>query len=150
MVTNQSGEKTTGLLFFGSRASLALDTSSICSRDPFRPIRKQQTTNCSPGHPIHMKAYVHGVGTHAQFSEMHRPPKYSPGPLHLYEGISHRPTAHAQTLKTIPRPLTSPEVNEKHTVLEIKSPFFVTPSISFTNPARVPLPPQFSHSRKGN
>ena len=40
--SNQSERrKDNGVLFFGSRASLALNTSSICSRDPFRPIRKQ-------------------------------------------------------------------------------------------------------------
>ena len=33
----------------------------------------------------------------------------------------HRPTAHVQTLKRIPRPFASPEVNEKYTVFEIKS-----------------------------
>ena len=37
----------------------------------------------------------------------------------------HRPTAHAQTLKRIPRPLASPEVNEKHTVLRSKSCFLI-------------------------
>ena len=48
-MTNQSAEKTIGLLFFGWRTSLALDTSSICSLDPFRPIKKQQTIGlCEP------------------------------------------------------------------------------------------------------
>ena len=38
-----------GLLYFGLLVSLALNTSSICSRDPFRPIRKQQRI-CLFGH----------------------------------------------------------------------------------------------------
>ena len=32
----------------------------------------------------------------------------------------------------------------------VRRPGDVTPSILFTNPARVRLPPQFSHSRKDN
>ena len=56
---------------------------------------------------------------------MRRPPKYSPGPRIHMSTFSHRPTAHAQTLKRIPRPLASPEVNEKHTVLRSKFIFFL-------------------------
>ena len=33
---------------------------------------------------------------------------------------------------------------------QVRRPSDVTPSILFTNPARLPLPPQFSHSRKDN
>ena len=51
---------------------------------------------------------------------MRRQPKYSPGPPIYMSVFPHRPTAHAQTLKRIPRPLASPEVSKKHTVLEIQ------------------------------
>ena len=55
---------------------------------------------------------------------MRRPPKYSPGPRIYMSAFRHRPAAHAQTLKRISRPLASPEVNEKHTVLKSKIIFF--------------------------
>ena len=41
MVTNQSAEKTMGLLFFGSRVSLALKRHHLCSREPNGPIRRR-------------------------------------------------------------------------------------------------------------
>ena len=47
---------------------------------------------------------------------MRRPPNDSPGPRIHRSLFPPRPTAHAQTLKRSPRPLASPEVNEKHTV----------------------------------
>ena len=48
--SNQSeSRKDNGAIVFGSCVSLAWDTSSIFSRDPFRPIRKQQRI-CLFGH----------------------------------------------------------------------------------------------------
>ena len=63
-------KKDNGAIVFGSRVSLAWDTSTILSRCPFRPMRKQQPPTAPQAPRIHMKACVHGVSTHAQFSKI--------------------------------------------------------------------------------
>ena len=68
---------------------------------------------------------MHGVSTHVQFSKMVLPcadRQNTPQVPRIYMNVfPHRRTAHVQTLKRIPRPFASPEVNEKYTVFEIKS-----------------------------
>ena len=111
----------------------------MCSRDPFRPISVQLSdmgnrTYAFIRRPLvawwldacavrpkafALRSHVNGiVGTCADRQTTPQVPRI---PMSTFP---RRPTAHAQTLKTSPRPLASPEVHEKHTVWRSKSTFF--------------------------
>ena len=66
------------------------------------------------GEAFALRSHVNGiVGTSADRQNTPQVPR------NYMNTFPRRPTAHAQTLKRIPRPLASPEVNEKYTLLEI-------------------------------